>query len=181
MTLRIGTFVLAFAMMTVAACGGESGGPGDGSTPDMPPVEKPEDSPPVEPVDCEPGARYTCACDNGNTGNKFCAWTGDAFSECMLCGSGAAYLEDTGLPCNTNPSSAETYVPCPVDPQKCTSLVCFDHVCVVATSLPSAVIPDTAADDCRQTMCDGNGNAVSVPNPDDCAGACDAAGVCVIP
>jgi hypothetical protein len=178
MTLRIGTFVLAFAMMTVGACGGESGGPGGGSTPDMPPVEKPEDSPPVEPVDCEPGARYTCACDNGNTGNKFCAWTGDAFSECMLCGSGAAYLEDTGIACDMAPPAGVEPTPCPTM-TGCVGLVCYNGSCFTATALPATMPPDASPNDCAVVMCDGDGNGIEVPASFDCAGSCDSTGACV--
>ena len=54
------------------------------------------------------------------------------------------------------------------------------HAGLAAAGLPGAEVPDTATNDCAALMCDGNGNAVSVPDPDDCSGTCNAQGVCAL-
>lgn len=141
-----------------------------------PPVsEKPL---PVPVVDCEPGGMYVCDCGDGNLGNKFCSWTGDSFSDCMLCGNGAEYIKDTGIACDENPTTGQPPIHCPAVPDGCTKLVCYSKSCWEATALPRTALADTSTEDCAVMMCDGLGNAVPVPDPLDCSGACDENGVC---
>lgn len=151
--------------------------PTSNSTDEPAPVE--EKPGPAPTVDCDPGGMYTCDCGDGNLGNKFCAWTGNAFSECMLCGNGSDYVKNTGIACDTNPPPGVAPTPCPALPDGCISLVCYSKQCWETTALPRTILVDTASGDCAVRMCDGSGNAVSVPDPGDCAGACDASGSCV--
>jgi hypothetical protein len=167
---------LVLSMLALVACDARDDAE-PGTAEQLVDEEKPGPAPVV--VSCVAGERYVCDCGDGNRGNKFCAWTGDAFSECMLCGVGAEYIEDTGIPCDTNPTAGTAPVPCP-DMVGCVGLVCYDKSCHLATALPATILTDTAGDDCAQRMCDGSGNAVTVPDPRDCNGTCNDAGACVI-
>lgn len=137
---------------------------------------------PTDPVQCAAGGWYTCDCDNGNTGLRFCAWGGDAFSECQLCGPGSVPITVPANPleCNTNPKTwlGEKYVPCPSN-GTCMPLTCWDHKCVLAPAIPSAKLDDEVKNDCSVTVCDGFGGAVTAPDPNDCNGSCDVFGVCI--
>lgn len=137
---------------------------------------------PTDPVQCAAGGWYTCACDNGNTGIQFCAWSGDAFSECQLCGPGSEPRVEPANPtdCNTNPKTwlGEVYKDCPIS-KTCMSWTCWDRKCVLAPAIPSARLVDEVKNDCSVMVCDGFGNAVAAPDPSDCdGGTCNALGVC---
>lgn len=129
-------------------------------------------------ITCDPGGRYVCHCDNGNIGNKFCAWSGNEFSECTLCGPGSIPREPTTIYCNTNPKGNEVYTPCP-HVNTCKPLTCWDNTCVYAPAIPSALLEDESPNDCTRLMCDGYGNAIDVPDPLDCDGVCNSLGECV--
>lgn len=126
---------------------------------------------------CDSGERYVCQCPDGGLGNKFCSWMGDSFSECILCGEGAEYLENTGIPCDTNPPAGTTETPCaPMD--GCVGLVCYSKTCWKTTKLPGVRLDDPS-NNCVSIECDENGAAVMVPDPSDCDGTCDTTGTCL--
>lgn len=178
----------AFLMLSVLALGGLALGCGDIEEESTNTLilahviddkTKPTDP---EPISCEPGAMYVCDCGNGNLGNKFCAWTGDAFGVCELCGEAGTELLDTGIYCNEHPDTAnnEELVLCAPVPEACAPVACsaLTNTCVIRTAIPLYGVDDDA-NNCAQTVCDGFGNAVSVPDPSDCVGSCDSAGACV--
>lgn len=136
---------------------------------------------------CDPGGRYVCDCGNGNTGNKFCAWDGQSFSSCELCGQVASEVFVTSTPCNLDP---QMFNPCPTIDEYCVThscpavdtfcvvLSCQNFLCTMLTALPTAMPPDVIVNDCESAMCDGFGNRIPIPDPLDCNGTCDVSGVC---
>lgn len=125
-------------------------------------------SPPVQPI-CDPGAKYTCACAGGGTGNKWCTWDGLGYTPCDICGPGGTEL--TGQACNTASD-------CPGIDGYCQSRGCKSGNCVAVFANPGTVLQDDQANDCRELICDGSGHTVIVPDATDCAGTCTADGVC---
>lgn len=173
------TFAFASLFFALTACGARDEGPTDIASIPFEDNKPPAPGPDVDPVECTPGAMYTCDCGGGNLGNKFCAWSGDAFSGCMLCGDGADYLEDTGIACDESPPPGVEPTPCPSMPLACTGLVCYSKSCWVTTALPRTELPDISPNNCHTMVCDGDGNTVEVPDPSDCDQPCSFAGQCV--
>ncbi len=139
--------------------GGAGGAGGDGGS--------------AEPA-CDAGAMYVCQCPPetlAGLGNKWCAWDGTGFSDCMLCGVGGPQpIEGT---CSTASD-------CPGEDGPCKERACEGGKCVLLRYQPSSAPPDTVPNDCTKLLCDGDGEAVSVPDPSDCAGACNASGACMM-
>lgn len=165
-------FAFASLFLALTACGARDEGPTDIASIPFEDNKPPAPGPDVDPVECTPGGMYTCDCGDGNQGNKFCAWSGDAFSDCMLCGNGAAYLEDTGIAC-------DELNPCQDNGDFCAPLSCYSGTCWITTALPRAEKPDTTPDNCHTMVCDGYGNLVEIPDPTDCDQPCSFAGQCV--
>jgi hypothetical protein len=121
---------------------------------------------------CAAGAQYVCQCSAetpGGLGNKWCDWDGLGFTDCLLCGAGGPIPTE---------GSCSTAADCPGEDGPCKERACEAGACVLVRYQPGSAPPDTVPNDCKRIVCDGEGEAVSVPHAPDCAGACDATGVC---
>jgi hypothetical protein len=137
---------------------------------------------------CEPGAAAVCDCDDHdagpNLGKKYCSWDGVGYGACELCGEGPAYMVETAIGCNQTPPSGFGDPPlaeCPGTAGVCWGYQCdnLKKVCVQVSFVEGSVLQDLSPNDCHEPTCDGAGNVVLTPAPNDCNGACDGVGLCV--